>query len=53
MSLDEGSVGKNNLMMTIPCHRVLGSDGKLIGFTSVGGLSTKRNLLNIEQKTRK
>ena len=48
-----GALGKNNLMMTVPCHRVVGSDGKLTGFTSVGGLSTKRNLLNIEQKTKK
>ena len=48
-----GALGKNNLMMTVPCHRVVGTDGKLTGFTSVGGLSTKRNLLNIEQKTKK
>ncbi len=48
-----GALGRNNLMMTVPCHRVLGSDGKLTGFTSVGGLSTKKNLLNIEQKTKK
>ena len=48
-----GALGRNNLMMTVPCHRVVGSDGKLTGFTSVGGLSTKRNLLNIEKKTRK
>ena len=47
------ALGRNNLMMTVPCHRVVGSDGKLTGFTSVGGLSTKRNLLNIEQKTKK
>ena len=48
-----GALGRNNLMMTVPCHRVIGSDGKLTGFTSVGGLSTKKNLLNIEQKTKK
>ncbi len=48
-----GALGKNNLMMTVPCHRVVGSDGKLTGFTSVGGLSTKRDLLKIEQKTKK
>ena len=48
-----GALGRNNLMMTVQCHRVVGSDGKLTGFTSVGGLSTKRNLLNIEQKTKK
>ena len=32
-----GALGKNNLMMTVPCHRVVGSDVKLTGFTSVGG----------------
>ena len=48
-----GALGKNNLMMTVPCHRVVGRDGKLTGFTSVGGIGTKRNLLNIEQKTKK
>ena len=48
-----GALGRNNLMMTVPCHRVVGSDGKLTGFTSVGGLGTKRNLLNIERKTKK
>ena len=48
-----GALGRNNLMMTVPCHRVVGSDGRLTGFTSVGGLSTKKNLLNIEQKTKK
>ena len=46
-----GALGKNNLMMTVPCHRVVGTDGKLTGFTSVGGLNTKKNLLSIEQKT--
>ena len=48
-----GALGKNNLMMTVPCHRVVGSDGKLTGFTSVGGLGTKKDLLNIEQKIKK
>jgi len=48
-----GALGRNNLMMSVPCHRVVGSDGKLTGFTSVGGLKTKKNLLNVEQKTRK
>ena len=48
-----GALGRNNLMMTVPCHRVVGSDGKLTGLTSVGGVSTKRNILNIEQITKK
>ena len=48
-----GALGRNNLMVAVPCHRVIGSNGKLTGFTSVGGLSTKINLLNIERKTKK
>ena len=48
-----GALGRNNLMMSVPCHRVVGSDGNLTGFTSVGGLDTKKNLLKIEQKTKK
>jgi len=39
--------------MSVPCHRVVGSDGNLTGFTSVGGLGTKKDLLKIEQKTKK
>ena len=46
-----GALGRNNLMISVPCHRVVGSDGTLTGFTSVGGLNTKKNLLSIEQKT--
>jgi methylated-DNA-[protein]-cysteine S-methyltransferase len=30
----------------VPCHRVIGSDGKLVGFG--GGLSRKRFLLALE-----
>jgi O6-methylguanine-DNA--protein-cysteine methyltransferase len=33
----------------IPCHRVIGANGKLIGFA--GGLSTKEFLLNLENQT--
>ena len=46
-----GALGRNNLMMSVPCHRVVGSDGSLTGFTSVGGLNTNKNLLSIEKKT--
>ena len=48
-----GALGRNNLMMSVPCHRVVGSDGNLTGYTSVGGLGTKKDLLKIEQKTKK
>ena len=47
-----GALGKNNLMMSVPCHRVVGTDGKLTGFTSIGGVNTKRKLLRLEKKFR-
>jgi methylated-DNA-[protein]-cysteine S-methyltransferase len=38
--------GKNPVSIIIPCHRVIGSDGKLIGYG--GGLWRKKWLLNHE-----
>ncbi len=35
--------GRNNLPLFVPCHRVLGSGGKLGGFT--GGIGLKKRLL--------
>jgi len=40
--------GKNNLAIVVPCHRVIGSSGKLIGFA--GGLWRKQWLLNHERE---
>lgn len=40
--------GKNNLWIVIPCHRVIGSNGKLTGYA--GGLWRKQWLLNHEAK---
>ena len=48
-----GALGRNNLMMSVPCHRVVSKDGELTGFTSVGGIKTKKRLLNVEQKIKK
>ena len=42
-----GAVGRNPLSIIIPCHRVIGSDGSLIGYT--GGIENKRRLLRLEQ----
>jgi len=39
--------GKNPVPIIIPCHRVIGSSGKLVGFT--GGLAKKEKLLSIEK----
>jgi len=40
------AVGRNPLCIVIPCHRVIGSTGKLTGYA--GGLDRKRTLLEIE-----
>ena len=47
-----GALRRNSLMMSVPCHRVVGYDGKLTGFTSIGGINTKRKLLGLEKKYR-
>jgi methylated-DNA-[protein]-cysteine S-methyltransferase len=39
--------GSNPLPIVIPCHRVIGSNGKLIGYG--GGLPVKRQLLALER----
>ena len=40
--------GKNPLLIEIPCHRVIRSDGKLGGYSGKGGINQKRNLLKEE-----
>ncbi|MCF8381230.1 MAG: methylated-DNA--[protein]-cysteine S-methyltransferase [Bacteroidales bacterium] len=37
------SNGANAIAIIIPCHRIIGSDGKLVGYA--GGLEAKRNYL--------
>ncbi len=39
---------KNPIPLIIPCHRVIGSNGKLTGFAH--GLATKKRLIDFEQK---
>lgn len=40
--------GENRIAILIPCHRVIGSSGELVGYA--GGLERKKSLLAIEQK---
>lgn len=40
------AVGANPIPLIIPCHRVVGSDGRLTGFS--GGLAAKVSLLKLE-----
>ena len=41
------AMGRNPLCIFIPCHRVLGSTGKLTGYA--GGVGRKQHLLDLEQ----
>jgi methylated-DNA-[protein]-cysteine S-methyltransferase len=38
--------GQNPIAVIVPCHRVIGSNGKLVGYG--GGLDNKRRLLELE-----
>ncbi|MFA6661823.1 MAG: methylated-DNA--[protein]-cysteine S-methyltransferase [Bacilli bacterium] len=40
---------KNPIIVMVPCHRVIGSNGGLTGYA--GGLSMKQDLLDIEQNS--
>ena len=41
---------KNNIPIIIPCHRVIGSNGKLVGYAL--GLDMKKYLLDLERKNK-
>lgn len=41
-----GAVGRNNISIIVPCHRVVGSSGSLTGYA--GGISKKIALLKLE-----
>ena len=41
------AVGRNPLSIVVPCHRVVGKDGRLTGYA--GGLERKKFLLDLEE----
>lgn len=41
-----GALNKNPIAIIVPCHRVVGSDGNLVGFA--GGIELKDKLLKLE-----
>lgn len=44
-----GAVGRNPISIIIPCHRVVGTNGKLTGYA--GGINKKHWLLNLEKRS--
>jgi methylated-DNA-[protein]-cysteine S-methyltransferase len=42
------AIGANPVLITVPCHRVIGKNGSLTGYR--GGLEMKRKLLELEQR---
>lgn len=43
-----GACGRNPIPILIPCHRVLGANGSLGGYSGWDGVDTKRALLQLE-----
>lgn len=44
--------GRNPVPVVVPCHRVVGTDGGLRGYSAAGGVATKRSLLDLEARHR-
>jgi methylated-DNA-[protein]-cysteine S-methyltransferase len=45
------ALARNPFPLIVPCHRVIGSGGRIGGYSAPGGLATKRRLLTIEGAT--
>lgn len=43
-----GTLAKNRLWIVLPCHRVVGQSGNLVGYA--GGVGMKQHLLELEKK---
>jgi methylated-DNA-[protein]-cysteine S-methyltransferase len=43
-----GALARNPIPIIIPCHRVIGADGTMVGYSGGGGIDTKRRLLQLE-----
>jgi len=41
--------GANAISIIVPCHRVIGGNGKLVGYA--GGINAKQKLLQLENKS--
>lgn len=43
------AVGANPIPLIVPCHRVMGTGGKITGYSGGDGIPTKRKLLGLEK----
>lgn len=43
-----GACGRNPIAVIVPCHRVVGAGGRLVGYSGGNGVTTKASLLEIE-----
>ncbi|MDE2490830.1 MAG: MGMT family protein, partial [Elusimicrobia bacterium] len=43
-----GALGRNPFAPVVPCHRVVGADGRLTGYSGAGGVAKKRRMLRAE-----
>lgn len=43
-----GANNKNPILIIVPCHRVIGADGSMVGFGA--GIGVKEHLLNLERE---
>ena len=43
-----GAMASNPVPIIIPCHRIVGANGKLTGFSAPGGIKLKKYLLQME-----
>lgn len=42
------ALARNPVPVIVPCHRVVGAGGRLVGFSAPGGLAAKERLLKLE-----
>ena len=45
-----GACAANPIPLLIPCHRIVGKDGRLTGYSGGNGLQTKKQLLLLEKR---
>ena len=47
-----GACGKNPIPILIPCHRVIGANNNLTGFSGAFGVQTKQSLIKLETQVK-